>query len=239
MSLFLAWDCFNKTDTGKTKAEQFAWGMEKILGPASVIIAAQGADPATVARYEAMDGRARIIIRPSTRLRTDAWQYMRQMMRFVPVAPRGEPNDEYVQRLLNSDDPDKFVKIERYMGAFSKQVEERLPRLKISDSCVKLIKQLKDAIRDEKDPEDVAEIRTGGCHMDRINALRYLLWGMKEVAEAMPKWAFMEQRHKDLPTHVTGDPTVLAQVMRHSEDVWAKQHKGGSGIARLPRLSVQ
>jgi hypothetical protein len=62
---------------------------------------------------------------------------------------------------------------------------------------------------------------------------------MKEVAEAMPKWAFMEQRHKDLPTHVTGDPTVLAQVMRHSEDVWAKQHKGGSGIARLPRLSVQ
>jgi hypothetical protein len=235
MTLFLAWDCFNKTDTGKTKAQQFAWGMEKILGAGSVVLAASGADPDTVRRFEDFDGKARIVIRPSTRVRSDAFQYIRQMMRFMPVAPIGEPNQDYVQRMLG--EPDGFLKVERYLATFAKQRVEILPRLKVFDDCPKLIKQMKDAIRDEKDPEDILETRSNGQHMDRVNALRYLMWGMKESAEALPKWAFMEQRMSNLPDRVISDPTVYAQVARKAERDYAKKHEIPNGI-RLPRLSV-
>jgi hypothetical protein len=227
--MWLSHECFNRTDMGRTKADQIAAGVEKILGPKSVAVAQYGEQ----ADIRSPDGEMRLQVLPSTRLREDVWQYMRGLMRFTPIQPMGEPNLEYAQSLLK--EADGFNRYEAYMQAFAKQKPEVLPGLQIFDNCPRLIKQLKDAVHDEKKPEDILE--DGKSHSnDCLDAARYLLHGMRQTREKLPKYAFISQRIDGVSDEVKADPFRMSMVARKAEWDYQKQHKPLKPFS-LPRHS--
>ena len=54
------------------------------------------------------------------------------------------------------------------------------PKLKIFKTCPHLIKEIPIAQHDEKDPEDIADMRNGAEHLDALDDLRYFLRTLKE-----------------------------------------------------------
>lgn len=72
---------------------------------------------------------------------------------------------------------------------------ERLPKLRIFKTCVNLIRTLPLAQHDEKNPEDVASVRTGAEHGDALDDLRYFLRTLRE--QKTPKsMSLVERRLK-------------------------------------------
>jgi hypothetical protein len=231
--MWLSHECFNVNDIGKTRAEQIASGIEKVLGKGSVVVA-QSAEKIENVDYGKIDGKMKILLYPSTRMREDVWGYMRGLLRFMPLVEQGEPDEAYIQRLLQ--EPDGFNRVETYMQAFRKQRPEPLPALLIWKECVRFIKQMKNARHDEKKVEDIFQGRDGNEHWDALDAGRYLLAGMRTVREKLPKYAFMAQRMEHVSDEIKADPTRMMFVTRRAEADWQKQHKPMEPF-RLPRGS--
>lgn len=236
--MFLSHDAFNVQDSGYTKAEKVAVGIREVLGTGSVqLIARRNGQDIVTTFDDSFDTHAAISIRPSTRHRVDAWNHIRSLLRLDPIVMTAEPDMEYARRLLSG--PDGFNQYEKYLRKFEKPKETPLPGMLVWDCCPKLIQEIIDAVHDPDNPEEVLEDKVKRTN-DRLSALRYLTWGVRECKNVMPRGEFVRRRLQaagDQNPGVLADPTIGMQVLTKAQNDYNARFKGGTGM-RLGRASA-
>lgn len=251
ITLYFSPDAFSKTDDVKTRAEQFASGVQEILGPYGALLLrytseerdAAAKDPQLAARMfqhrtQATEGKMRIIVKPASTDRVGGWNYMHELMRFRPV--RTETEEEIKQRLATIFQRSGVEAYERELAQYRKLGQEILPRLQLWHVCRGLDRFLKSAQHDEdKRREDVkkfdAEDGKGGD--DPGDSARYGLQAYKEIEVSMPKSYWVAEKatevlagHEQAFGEPLTDPTRLAMVAMRQSALYEKQapHTGGT-----------
>lgn len=234
--LYLSHDAFAKRDVTKTTAELVQKGLETVLGAGSTVLLGNGSnigahDQETIDIAMGFDAQASIIIHPAGRERVGVWQYLRALLRWLPLMDLGEPNPEYARQLLEQEDG--FNKYERYMAAFVKKAEV-LPGILIWDNCPRLIEALSSAIHDDNKPEDILE--DGKLHSnDELDALRHVLMMMQRLVNSIPYREYMAARMNKASAY-SDDPNVMGQIWRKANADYQADY-GRADTYRLPRAS--
>lgn len=245
--IYLSHDAFHVEDATRTRVERIKMGIERILGPDSVFLAApterernyDASDrlKAMQDRYARIGGKAMLSLHPGRKDRIDGWQFIRSLLRFTPTVQL-EFDEEFARRLLA--EPDGMLKYEQYRQKFRNQKREVLPGILIWDNCPKLVQQLREAVSIFKERatgtrvEDVLE--DGAEHSnDCLDALRYVLLGMSDAANREPLGVFVRNRMDKLRAQGSDldDPTIRQQVwMKAKEDYDQGGELVGATISR-------
>lgn len=245
--IYLSHDAFHVEDATRTRVERIKMGIERVLGPDSVFLAAPterersyGAQDRLKAledRYAKLGGKAMLSIHPGRKDRIDGWSLIRSLLRFTPTI-QVDFDEKFARNLLT--EIDGLLKYEQYKARFEKQKPEILPGIQIWDNCPRLIEQLREAISVFKERatgtrvEDVLE--DGNEHSnDCLDALRYVLMGMTDVGQREPFNVFLKNRmttmEQDRPW--LNDPHVRYQVaMKAQEDYGRDAQPAGMTISR-------
>lgn len=237
--IYLSHDAFQVEDATRTRAERIKSGIQRILGPDSVFLVAPNEDEREMGtedrhksimdRYSKLAGKAVITINRARRDRVDGWQYIRDLLRFIPTVS-AKFDKEYARSLLALDNG--IRKYEEYKSKFENRKPEILPGLVIWDSCPKLIQQMKDAVNatQKGKPEDVLE--DGAEHSnDCLDALRYVLLGMSDAQNREPLGVFVRKRLErfEQTRPNTDDPHVRIQVTQKAIEDYRGEHRAGTG----------
>lgn len=220
--LYLSHDAFAVRDVTKTTSELMVKGIEAVLGHGAALLA-QGAqseegkdEMREVMAFDPDDhdfGNAKIVVYRAGKERVGVWQYLRSLLRFDPMIDLGNPDQEYVQRLLK--EWDGHIKVKDYLAAFEKR-QEVLPGILFHSTCVQLIDEIANAVHDERKPEDILDARVGTSHMDALQALRHRLMFLQKQQNAMPYRQYFAERMAKAEQYAD-DPNILAQVARKAQ----------------------
>jgi hypothetical protein len=190
--IYLSPDAFQRRDARNTIAQQIEVGMRMVLGPEAVFLvdysdeerqmSTEDAVKSLQSRRDSQRDKVQITIERANDDRLGGWQYVRKMLRWWPMKPKGnaKPDEATIRAILKmSDGPRRY---QEYMAQFQME-SEVLPLLQIHDCCTELPKGLLAARHDEKKPEDVKK-EDGD---DEIDSLRYLLMGHRKQTVIIPK----------------------------------------------------
>lgn len=229
MPLVLSPDAFSKTDAHKTRAEQIASGIRKVLGEGSCFLvqlseSEKQMDKAAAwvsmqQRFSQLDGKLMISIFRANNSRVDGWGYMHQLFRWIAGQADPVPDMEYARSLLVlPNGSDKYLE---YLRKFQKQKSEPLPKLKIFKTCPRTITSILAAVHKDSDPEDVK--KTDGD--DSVDMLRYGCMYWSDRVANKPLGIHLGERMAkahDLGID-TDDPTVRVQVARRVIEQYGQQ----------------
>lgn len=196
MVMWLSHELFSKTGEGKNRAQQMGDAIGKILGPNAVAVLSaeeereMDKDETLFWRNKKFQGRASIIIRHAKTDRIDGWEYLKELMRFVPLTkPVGTYDHNYAMKLAMDESTEKYL---QYIRAFEAAAPETLPKLQIWDCCPRLKEAIPKAMRDPKNEEDVTKAHWEGA--DRMDSLRYLAMAHKFDSPRMPKEVYIAEK---------------------------------------------
>lgn len=191
LTLWLSPDAFAKKDEGKSTAESIAAGIDSVLGPNAAFFPDtvlstgsewswnQAGEMKRIAKF-------RISIERAANDRVLGWQCMRDLMRFKQLAEidNTKYDQEYAMRLLH-ESVDLYA---TYLRAFEPRKLEVLPKLLITDNCVRLIEAIPTATYKEG-TEDVLKVDT--MEDDCLDACRYTLYSENKHRLMEPKQSFV------------------------------------------------
>lgn len=201
MNLWLSHEAFATTIKGdRTIADDVKSGIESILGPSSAFVMraitkdteGMPADQALnemLRRRDELGGRLKVTIhrvRYGKGVRATGFSFLRTLLRFKAVTDIVVPNQEYLEELRSSDNG--HIKAEQYIGMFSNQSQQALPRLWIHDCCPVLADTIPRARPDPDDLEDVEKFHSSDSTVgdDPLDALRFLVMAYKDVENTTP-----------------------------------------------------
>lgn len=252
-------ETFNKTDSNKTRAEQFSEGIKKVLGPYGSFLLKYNDDERAAMKNNPEyarkmfqrrvqgqpKGQMAIVIKQANNSRIDGWQYMVDLMRFRPVLRETEADLR-----VKLDATFNRLGVEAYEREVAKQQRnsgpEVLPKLVIWKGCKELIRGLTEAIHDEDSrAEDVRKFDAidGVGGDDGLDCARYSLMSYKEVEAELPKSYWIgEQMEKAQAQHVEAfgtelkDPTRLAMISMTQNAKFENTHQQAAGRFNMPRM---
>jgi hypothetical protein len=221
-------------DEGHTIAENIQLGMQTVLGKGGAWIATYDEDEKElkkkdpVAALERMRRRQRemqteysITIVRANNARIAGWNYMRDLMRFMPIE-RPQPDMAYVQALMQSHHSETLI--QQYLSNFSDK-EEVLPGVVMTDECKYLAEWIPTALHDPARLEDVLK-----CEGDDFgDAWRYGLMAHSDNRGAMPKAQYISERIAAVEASMISrgfsleDPTIMAHAMMRIEGEWTEE----------------
>ena len=259
ITIALSPDAFSKTDATRTKAEQMAEGIKRVLGPYGAFLlryndderAAMAKDPKMAMmmferrKQGAAQGQLMIALKPANTDRVAGWSYIHEMLRFRPVL--NETQEELKVRLKRMFERAGVEAYERELAKAKAIGPEILPRMLLWTCCREAIRGLAEAMTD--DPPRSEDVRKwdaieglGGD--DGIDSLRHLMMSYKEVEKVMPKSYFIgEQMASAQEQHVAAfgaeltDPTRLAMIARTQAARYDKANAPANKSFSLPRAS--
>jgi len=212
--------CFSKTDAKYTFAEQIRRGIEIVLGAGSAFLVDLTDDEQRLGspekawqsmeqRYNALDGRMRIIIYRANNRRADGWQYLHGLMRFTPIEPEVQPDMDFARELFLSEGRDAY---QQYL-ARHKKPREVLPKIQIWDCCQKLKELLAIATHDDDGKHDIRKF----VGDDPLQSARYLVMGDRSRENQKPLDIQIAERIAAagvVNAEVLSDPMVRHQVVQ-------------------------
>lgn len=263
ITIYLSPDAFSKQDAPKTKAERMEAGIKEVLGPYGCILLKYNEDERDMMsrnprralemlewRKKEVAGHLCIALKPMYVNRIDGWSYMRELLRFRPAAKHGEPTEEELRNLLQTQGIEAY---EARIAEIRTLKPEILPRLQIWRACDGLDRCLKNAERDS-DPtganprrnEDVrkfnAEDGIGGD--DELESARNGLCAFQEIETIIPKSVWVADRVGEVQAVASAafgqeitDPTRLSQIYRCQQALYDKKIGGDLVAFNLPRAS--
>lgn len=201
----------NRIGRDRTVEELLAAGIRTVLGPNSVHLPDQIIKKLDDLAYEKGEEvskelvdqirkqhRAGITILQAKDSRVEGWTLCRSLLRFVPIHPESfeDFDPKHAMELLFHAD-DGAEKYRQYIAHCSKRNVEILPKVRIWDSCPRLIESIPKARKKPKQPEDVDPAHFLG--MDSLDNWRYLCMGERlEVENGEPQAAFLERRLEEI-----------------------------------------
>lgn len=237
ITLYLSHDAFSQKNEGKTVAEMFRTGIERIIGPGSCYMLAmsederkvkefdqQRANDMFVDRFEKLAGKARIVLKRSSRDPVAAANVVREHLRWRSVVERLEPDMGYAKSLLAKDNG--YQKYIEYLKKFEAQQElPPLPRVMIHSNCTALIQTIPVLVADPANLEKVKKFdgddKTVGD--DPWDAFAYLLMGGREQQNDLPYREFMAREvMKHLGTNES-DINLRIQVASQAHERFKKR----------------
>lgn len=250
-TIALSPDAFSKTDSGLTKAEQMARGMNEILGPYGAFLMKytdderdmMEKDPQLAAQMfnrrmgEHPTGAMRLVLHSASKDRSGGFSFMRDLLRFRPIVT--ETEEELKERLRTTFERGAVEAYERELAKIKKPVDEVLPRLQIWRRCTGLIRCMEEARyperknEHEKQPEEPIKVNAidGVGGDDPLESERYALRAFKEVEKVMPKSYFVSERmehiqmqYETLIGEGLTDPNRLLQVRLRQEATYDRVH---------------
>lgn len=241
MTLYLSWEAVQTKRQGsyeKNLAEQLAEGIADVLGNDGVLIPELvGEEAASTFFREAAGETPRIVIRAAARARVAGWHYIRELLRWWSASDdSAKPMyniGHAVELVKNAASPEEG---QRLLRDYEKQLLARrgevLPKLKIWDTCPKIIEQLQELVRDDKDPEDVDK---KGGRWDRADAFRYCLYShTNPKANAKPKDIWMEEWMRKHWGNRELDARQTYYAQRKAESDWEKERRMATAPVKLP-----
>lgn len=233
ITLWLSPDAWNKRDDFRTPAELIRFGVQQRLGPNGALLWDTDTPPAAWVD----NGGPAIIIRRARNERVQAWQYIRELLRWTRVAPPPTPYDhEYAEKLRREDEK----RFREYCKAYEQaeaQGKEVLPRHQIVDQNCPLLIETIPSIQYDEDKANEDMLKTQNPEDDRADAWRYGLYSQHVVVNREPGAYVIARRLEE--ARVAGvpidDPNVLAQVARKAEADWKKNQAGFTKPIRLRR----
>lgn len=256
ITIALSPDAFSKTDASRTKAEQMAEGIKRVLGPYGAFLLKFSDDERALMskdsklaqtmfdrrRSEHSQGQLNIVLKAANTNRVDGWSYMREQLRFRPIVQESEL--ELKQRLVKTYSQAGIEAYERELAKVKRAPDAALPKLQIWKTCPQLIRSVEEAMKDEDKPEDVRKYDAveGVGGDDALDSLRHALMDFKEIETRMPKSYFVSQKIEEIQSQYetdTGeritDPTRLVMIAQRQAaryDVGSKQHTRGFSMPR-------
>jgi hypothetical protein len=202
VTMYLSHELFDKTGEEKTRAEQLRNGMERILGLNSAVVLTTQEEAALDSKGSPEDffsargfqKTAAIVLRRAHTARISGWQYLRSLMRFVPLA---QPSKNFfdMQHAIRLATEDGATAYFNYLKEFEEKAPEALPGLQILDCCPYVIKAIPMARHNEPnegDPEDVPKKHFDG--LDELDAIRYLAAAQQKEGNREPRGVFVAAR---------------------------------------------
>ena len=252
ITLYLSHDAFSQKNEGKTVAELFRLGIERIIGPGSCYMLALSEDERKVKefdtqraadmftdRFEKMAGKARIVLKRSSRDPVAAANVVREYFRWRSLVERLEPDMNYARTLLEKQDG--YQKYTAYLAKFEAQQDlPPLPRVLIHSNCTALIQTIPVLVADPSNLEKVKKFngddKTVGD--DPWDAFAYLMMGAREQQNDLPYREYMAREVlKHLGSNET-DINLKIQVARQAHERFNRQNNADTVIS-FPRDSVR
>lgn len=268
--VYMGADVFDKGDAVRTKAESLAAGIREVLGPygalllkynedeqAAMLRDKQRAQAMFERRKKEVQGHIAIAVKPVYFKRTDAWDYVRDLLRFRPAMlafSNREERERYLREVLATEGRESYERIATELARVKPEV---LPKLVLWDCCREADRGLRVAQRDlrnEGDPskesrsEDVLKFNAvdGVGGDDALESLRNCAIAYKEIQAQVPLSYFVSDRVQeavDASLRDTGqalnDPTRLAMISRQATANYSKLHAPAKAQLYLPRASSQ
>lgn len=236
IEVYLSHDAFAKVGYEKTRAAMIQEGVEEVLGSKAAFLLEQEQEESTqnfMERYRAWGPAARLAIRrvPNYWKRVDAWDYIRELMRFRQFQPDiANFSNAYADQLVSEG---KFEEHRRYVASFEPREPESLPRLLIT-GCPKLVKALRTAqfaaaTSNEQRAEDVLKTETESD--DVLDMFRHMALGFQWKVNFEPRETWVQKKIEDsIRRYPQLSPAQLFQVKMSAHEQYEQQKRPAAGF---------